>query len=452
MITNIKINGFKSFHNFEMDFTPFTVIAGANASGKSNLFDALRFLGRLAAENIKDAFEGQRGGFLELFTQYGENDYATEMEFCVEMLLNENITTFLKVEKLAHTRFRYSLKIKRIINYLKIEEPVLVSELLENIEEEKNKQKIYIKIYESKRKEFKNLFVSQDVFNEDDNTFLTTNISNTKTVLSYGNDKDLHIRAVKSEMRSWKFLDFNIEDLRQPTTRQNSGDKLTSTGKYLAGVLLRIKYGDAYILREISRRLQAFVPDFVDVDVFDDFAREQFIIKLKDKHKREYTTRVLSDGTLRILALCILLYDESYNGVLTFEEPENGIHPSRIVAMTKLLKDFSTNDVEDTQMPLRQVIVNTHSPVLVGEVLKAYMGNKDVSISLCQMVSKTTTINDKKMTLNVTNTTDLFSEYKGYPENKDSAEDQKAMKKYAKSIIRKYLETSNFTNVIEKLK
>ncbi|MEW5818300.1 MAG: AAA family ATPase, partial [Spirochaetota bacterium] len=39
MITHIKINGFKSFQNFEMSFTPLTVIAGVNASGKSNLFD-----------------------------------------------------------------------------------------------------------------------------------------------------------------------------------------------------------------------------------------------------------------------------------------------------------------------------------------------------------------------------------------------------------------------------
>ena len=49
MITHIKINGFKSFHNFEMMFTPFTVIAGINASGKSNLFDALELLSAIAS-------------------------------------------------------------------------------------------------------------------------------------------------------------------------------------------------------------------------------------------------------------------------------------------------------------------------------------------------------------------------------------------------------------------
>jgi AAA15 family ATPase/GTPase len=58
MITYIKIHGFKSFHNFEMEFTPLTVVAGVNASGKSNLFDALQLLARLAEVDLKTAFSG----------------------------------------------------------------------------------------------------------------------------------------------------------------------------------------------------------------------------------------------------------------------------------------------------------------------------------------------------------------------------------------------------------
>ncbi|MDP2984263.1 MAG: AAA family ATPase, partial [Candidatus Latescibacter sp.] len=91
MITSIKINGFKSFQNFEMTFTPLTVVAGANASGKSNLFDVLRLLSRLAGMDLKTAFSEQRGNPSELFTQYGENLYASEMEFTVEMLVNRKV-------------------------------------------------------------------------------------------------------------------------------------------------------------------------------------------------------------------------------------------------------------------------------------------------------------------------------------------------------------------------
>jgi len=52
------------------------------------------------------------------------------------------------------------------------------------------------------------------------------------------------------------------------------------------------------------------------------------------------------------------------------EEPENGIHPDRIPAMLKLLQDIATDPDEpaDDSNPLRQVIVNTHSPSVVMAV------------------------------------------------------------------------------------
>ena len=114
MITTIEINGFKSFQNFQMEFSPLTVIAGVNATGKSNLFDALQLLSRLAETDIKTAFGEQRGDASELFTQYGENWYADEIYLAVEMLVNRKIKdnwggeTYLK-----YARLRYELKIKR---------------------------------------------------------------------------------------------------------------------------------------------------------------------------------------------------------------------------------------------------------------------------------------------------------------------------------------------------
>jgi hypothetical protein len=62
--------------------------------------------------------------------------------------------------------------------------------------------------------------------------------------------------------------------------------------------------------------------------------------------------------------------DPQARGVVCLEEPENGIHPERIPAMLDLLRDIATDPdepVDDTN-PLRQVIVNTHSPAVVLEV------------------------------------------------------------------------------------
>jgi hypothetical protein len=81
----------------------------------------------------------------------------------------------------------------------------------------------------------------------------------------------------------------------------------------------------------------------------------------------EYPARALSDGTLRFLALAVLELDPEAPAMLCLEEPENGIHPDRIPAMLRLLQDIATDpdELADETNPLRQVIVNTHSPSVV---------------------------------------------------------------------------------------
>ncbi|RYY06333.1 MAG: DUF2813 domain-containing protein [Sphingobacteriaceae bacterium] len=56
MVTLIEIDGFKTFSKFQMEFAPLTIIAGTNASGKSNLFDAMQLLSRIVEVDLKTAF------------------------------------------------------------------------------------------------------------------------------------------------------------------------------------------------------------------------------------------------------------------------------------------------------------------------------------------------------------------------------------------------------------
>jgi predicted ATPase len=150
------------------------------------------------------------------------------------------------------------------------------------------------------------------------------------------------------------------------------------------------------------------LPNFVEVDVIDDTENNQYLIKLKDKDKKEYSSRVLSEGTLRILALCILEYDNKYSGLLCFEEPENGINPFNIETMAKLLKYLSV-DFTDIEMPLRQVIVNTHSPVLVGHI-NHWKHDNNVSIWYAEIRNRVTDINNHRVKLSVTSILPVIKE------------------------------------------
>ena len=475
MITNIKINGFKSFQNFEMEFAPFTVIAGANASGKSNLFDALMLLARLAeTDNLKKAFKEQRGEFIELFTQYTETEYASEMQFCVEMLINKDLKDAWGNEaKLKYTRLKYQLHIKRFTNSLGIEDLSVVYEYLENFKHnddnwisnipkkqlENWRPKVgtgkrgipYIRTVEDN--EILTVEVPQDGTTGNKRRFPLNNA--TRTVLSSFDTVDFpHVFAAREEMKSWKFLQLNPEDLRQPTSKEDGTDIISQSGKNLATVLYRIKQEDEYNLIEISRNLQRFLPHFIEVIVVDDKENKQYIIKLKDNDKKEYSSRVLSEGTLRILALCILEYDSQHTGLLCFEEPENGIHPDHIKDMVELLRNLSV-DFTDIQMPLRQVIVNTHSPIFVGKIIDYIINDnnaKNISVNLSRMTKLVTTINNKRIGISQTKMESPFLGYeeKGYGGMFTQIE-QENMRKQAIYNIKKYLAASSF-DIEDKLK
>ena len=61
MLTRIEIDGFKTFENLKIDIDPFVAILGPNASGKSNLFDVIQLLSRLAGSDVRTAVTGLRG-------------------------------------------------------------------------------------------------------------------------------------------------------------------------------------------------------------------------------------------------------------------------------------------------------------------------------------------------------------------------------------------------------
>lgn len=456
MITYIKINGFKSFQNFEMEFSPLTIIAGTNASGKSNLFDALMLLSRLAEVDLKTAFAEQRGNPSELFTQYGEDWYAAEIEFTVEMLVNRKVKdNWGGEEELNNTRLRYKLIINRKKNNMGFEDLFVKHESLEKIRPDDD-------LWVRKFKEAKILSKTLRAGGSRD-PFIQTTIEGTtvaikmrqdgkqggkatpadtisQTVLGGVTSIDFpHVFAAKEEMRSWKFLQLNPEYLREPT-KQEPGirDVITSNGKNLASALYRIKLQDEYNLTEISRKLNSFLPNFTEVNVYDDKGNRQYIIKLKGEDGKEFTSRVLSEGTLRLLALCIIEYDEKHTGLLCFEEPENGIHPFRIKTMAMMLKDLTT-DFVNSEMPLRQAIVNTHSPVLVSEMSK-WRNDKNVSVDFSEMRTRITEIEGKKIKMNVTKITPVLKDNQHQTTIVFSEQDQKL----TLATIKEYLQTADF--------
>ena len=179
--------------------------------------------------------------------------------------------------------------------------------------------------------------------------------------------------ALRRELQSWDVLQLDPTSLRRPASLDGRED-LERDGSNLAAALARLQRetrsddGPRGDLAELSLDLARVVPDVLGVRVDRDDSRREWQVLVQTR-SGEFNARVASDGTLRVLALLVALYDTRRRGLLAFEEPENGITPSRLADLVRLLADLVGQprhaDLLGPAADLSQVLVTSHSPVVV---------------------------------------------------------------------------------------
>jgi hypothetical protein len=122
---------------------------------------------------------------------------------------------------------------------------------------------------------------------------------------------------------------------------------------------------------DVAASLSELIPGIDSVEVDNNDVRNLRTLCVTMNGHR-FTASALSDGTLRFLALAIMASDPDAFGTICMEEPENGIHPLRIPQIVQLVRQLSDSDTADSEWEsltrLRQVIINTHSPLVVAEL------------------------------------------------------------------------------------
>lgn len=462
MITYIYINGFKAFKDFEVYLSPLTVIAGTNASGKSNLFDAMSFLSSLAAGmSLPEVMNGKRGEGDELFTQYHDGTRALEMTFKVDLLLKANYSDEFKQKgKLDNPRLRYELTIKRNKDVIGDDRYFIADESLKPILRKDDiwmaalsdhvnnmlmpaGRKIVRKAYLQTKIEGDDLMgeilmepaYSGNKKNKMPETKTVYFDGAKRTLLSRYQDSDyLHIIAARQELSSWMFMHLSPEVMRLPSSKSDRKSSLLSNGGNLAAAVNTLKQEDDYLLRVLERKINKMLPNFVGIDVNDDKENNSFVLRLKDVNGRWYSSRLLSEGTLRILTLCVMLIDEKHQGLICFEEPENGVHPQRINDIARIVSELSSDF--STPSNLRQIIVNTHSPLFLRSV--SQISSRWTTVYLSRMVASVININDdRRVKLYKTNMTSAIME-----KGKELKEYSKQEKRMTIHELAEYLQTA----------
>jgi len=385
MITKLEIDGFKTFRDFQIELAPFQVIVGPNGAGKSNLFDAIQLLARLADDDLRTAFQELRGDAGEIFALLPDGNPVDRMRLAVEVLVDKRVQDSWGAQaEIKYTRLRYELELARRADGQGLDRLYVEHESLTTIPRGED---VWAKRYElnthngwlSPLTGGRSPFISTTV---GENNIPTISLHQDlhggrkssvaakveRTLLSGAlNTEFPHAFAMREEMRAWRLLQLNPEELRKPSSIVGP-QTLATDGRYLASALARLQAADATILNDISLDLANLVTGLVRVEVEEDRKRDQFVVWAWMEDGRRFSSRVLSDGTLRMLALVTLKYDPMHRGVLCFEEPENGVHPYRLERIAETLSEFATDFADPAQadLPLRQFLCNTHSPVFIS--------------------------------------------------------------------------------------
>lgn len=391
MLTRFEVSGFKNLHQVAIDFGPFTCIAGPNAVGKSNLFDAIELLSRLAEHTFLDALSGirptsSRIASLETVLSRDVMSGTEPLSLAAEMLLPSSLTDdYGQPIAPSRTLVRYEIRLRAVEDArlperkrLRLEHESLAPLLPARDTKpplclEGRWPKLVIDGAVSGRVEHPFL----DSMQEDGRSVVKIFHDNgvgrgaprkvfvvdaQRSVLSGSANSDTPtLLAAKREMLSWRFLALDPHSMRSPDSLMERAS-VSSTGAHVPAALHRqdaVQGGNGRVYERVRDTLRQLV-DVRSLTVAEDPVTDTLELRARIAESPELPARSLSEGTLRFLALATMHHSADYFGLLCMEEPENGIHPSSILDMARLLATMPEGDSFQ-----RQVIVNTHSPYFV---------------------------------------------------------------------------------------
>jgi predicted ATPase len=310
MITNIKIDNFKSLVDFELSLTKFNCLVGLNGAGKSTVLQALDFLSQLMIGDI--------GQWLKL-RQWESSDLNSKLT----KKRNIDYIVTLDVEgKEVVWRGSFSRSSLRCTKESITED----SEKILSVEDGSY-------IYESKSREV--------VFNYQGSLL---------SVLKE-NQQGNTLREVKEAVKNIRSLDLISPELLRSRTRSSDG-KLGLGGENLAAF---IHESGTPVIEKLREKLIQVYPHIEEVKTKQLRAgwKQLEVTEIYNDLKITSGARHVNDGMLRLMA--ILMQLDIGRAFLLFDEIENGINPELIEYLIDCLVD-----TED------QILVTTHSPLVLN--------------------------------------------------------------------------------------
>jgi len=330
---SIEIRNYRLFRSAEVKgLGRLAVFVGANGSGKSTLFDLFSFLKDALTQNVAQAV-ARRGGFRELVSRGEEGPIGITLKFresggrlatYLLKIANDGGRTVVDREVLRFRRGQYGQP-WHFVDFSRGRGTAITNESVYGSEGAEAERQDYVL---------------------DEPSVLA--------IKGLGQFKEFRVVAeFRSLIENWHISDFHIAEAR-PSAEVGFAEHLSTRGDNVAQVAqyLYEHYRDRFdaILEAMRRRVPGI--EKVEARPTED---GRLVLRFQDgSFKDPFIARYVSDGTIKMFAYLVLLYDPAPHALVAVEEPENQLYPELLLELVEEFRDYARRG--------GQVFISTHSP------------------------------------------------------------------------------------------
>ena len=336
-IENIEIRNYGLFRDAKLRNLPqLSIVVGANGSGKSMLFDVFTFLKDALTHNVAAAVT-RRGGFEELVSRGTDGPIGITVQFresggrlATYMLevATQNGRVVVDREVLRYRHGQYG-KPWHFVDFRCGEGFAITNESAYGQEGAKEE-----------REEYK------------------LDAPSVLAIKGLGQFKQFRVVSeFRNLIENWHISDFHISDARS-SVEVGYAEHLSTRGDNVAQVAQYLYQNHPDCFTRVLQAMSARVPGVSRVEA-KPTEDGRLVLRFQDEVFRDpFIARFVSDGTIKMFAYLILLYDPTPHPLLAVEEPENQLYPDLLLELVEEFRDYARRG--------GQVFVSTHSPYFLN--------------------------------------------------------------------------------------
>ena len=332
-IESIAIKNYRCFRDIVLnDLQRMTIVVGANGSGKSSLFDVFTFLKDALTQNVASAV-ARRGGYRELVSRGQAGPIEITVKFresggrlaTYQLKINQDDgRVVVEREVLSYRRGQYG-RPWHFVDFSRGEGKAITNESMYGTEGAEQKREDY---------------------RLDDPSILA--------IKGLGQFRQFQVVSdFRSLIENWHISDFHIADAR-PSAEAGYAEHLSTRGDNVALVAQYLYQNHPQQFEKVLRAMRQRVPGVSDVEA-KPTEDGRLVLRFQDGSFQDpFIARYVSDGTIKMFAYLVLLYDPNPHPLLAVEEPENQLYPALMRELAEEFRDYAQRG--------GQVFVSTHSP------------------------------------------------------------------------------------------